>query len=212
MVGIIGLMDEEVISVKRRMHVTGQREIAGMEFFLGTVDEKEVVAVRSGNGKVSAAVCTQILIDHFSVEYIINVGVASGLNPELSIGDILVASDLSENNAKSLMNQRLMEVAYNAVEHLRGERKIFEGRITSEDEFICSTRVKEEIYTMFTAYCAEMEGTAIAHTCFLNKVPFVVIRTISDVANPDVEMNFEDFVDESARNVSRVVEGILKAI
>ena len=230
MIGIIGAMDEEVISLKRKMNVTEQREIAGMEFFIGTVGEKEVVVVRCGIGKVNAAVCTQILADIFNVEYVINTGVAGGLNPDLNIGDIVVSSDTVEHDmdASAVGNprgeiprmkktyfeadQKLIDAAKAAAENLKGDHKVFVGRIASGDQFICSMRVKEDIYTTFTAYCAEMEGAAIAHTCFLNQIPFVVIRAISDKADHSADVNFEEFVDVAARNASRMIEGILKTL
>lgn len=230
MIGIIGAMDEEVISLKRKMKVTEQREIAGMEFFIGTVGDKEVAVVRCGIGKVNAAVCTQILVDHFKVEYVINTGVAGALYPELNIGDIVVSSDTVEHDmdASAVGNPRgeiprmkktyfeadakLIETAKVAAEKLKGEHKVYVGRIASGDQFICSMKVKEDIYTTFTAYCAEMEGAAIAHTCFLNQVPFVVIRAISDKADQSADVNFEEFVDVAARNASRMIEYILKSL
>lgn len=230
MIGIIGAMDEEVISLKRKMHVTEQREIAGMNFFIGTVSDKEVVVVRCGIGKVSAAVCMQILVDIFNVEYVINTGVAGGLHPELNIGDIVVSSDTVEHDVEASVvgnpkdemtcmqracfevNKKLVTVAQSAAESLKGDHKVFVGRVVSDDQFICSIKVKEEINSTFTAYCAEMEGAAIAHTCFLNQVPFVIIRTISDKADQSADVNFEDFVDLSAKNASRMIEGILRTV
>lgn len=230
MIGIIGAMDEEVISLKRKMQVTEQREIAGMEFFIGTVGDRQVAVVRCGIGKVNAAVCTQILVDHFKVEYVINTGVAGALYPELNIGDIVVSSDTVEHDmdASAVGNPRgeiprmkktyfeadakLIETAKVAAEKLKGEHKVYVGRIASGDQFICSMKVKEDIYTTFTAYCAEMEGAAIAHTCFLNQVPFVVIRAISDKADQSADVNFEEFVDVAARNASRMIEYILKSL
>lgn len=230
MIGIIGAMDEEVISLKRKMHVTKQEEIAGMEFFIGTVGEKEVVVVRCGIGKVNAAVCTQILVDLFNVDYVINTGVAGALYPELNIGDIVVSSDTVEHDmdASAVGNPRgeiprmkktyfeadarLIEAAKKAAESLRGERKVYVGRVASGDQFVCSMKVKEDIYTTFTAYCAEMEGAAIAHTCFLNQVPFVIIRAISDKADQSADVNFEEFVDVAAKNASRMIEGILHSL
>lgn len=230
MIGIISAMDEEVISLKRKMHVTQQREMAGMEFFIGTVGDKEVVAVRCGMGKVNAAVCTQILIDIFNVEYVINTGVAGGLNPELNIGDIVVSSDNGEHQEDVLairnhredvptvtetyfeVNKKLIDIAKVAAEKLKGEHKVYVGRIASNEQFICSMKVKQDVYTAFTAYCAEMEGAAIAHTCFLNQIPFVVVRIISDKADQSTEINFEDFVDVAARNASKIAEGILQFV
>ena len=77
---------------------------------------------------------------------------------------------------------------------------------------LASIKVKQDIYTTFTAYCAEMEGAAIAHTCYLNKIPFVVIRAISDKADSGAEMNFEEFVNLAARNASKMIESIVTKI
>lgn len=200
MIGIICAMDEEIICLKRKMHVTNEREIAGMQFFLGTVDEQEVVVVRCGMGKVDAAICTQILVDRFDVKYVIDTGVAGGLHPSLEIGDLIVASDI---------NNKLVQYAEEAAEGLSKNNKVYVGKVSSEDQFICSMRLKEDVYTTFTAYCAEMESAAIAHTCFLNNVPFVMIRVISDKADQSADINFEDFVDIAAKTSSGIIERVL---
>ncbi len=228
LIGIIGAMDEEIISLKRKMEVKEQKEIAGMTFYVGTVGEKEIVLVRCGIGKVNAAVCTQVLVDIFHAEYIINTGVAGGLYPELNIGDIVISSDTVEHDmdASAVGNprgeiprmkktyfeadQKLIEAAQKAAEKLKGAGKVYVGRVASGDQFVCSMKVKEDIYSTFTAYCAEMEGAAIAHTCFLNQVPFVIIRAISDKADQSADVNFEEFVDIAAKNASKMIEGILK--
>lgn len=228
MIGIIGAMDEEVISIKRRMDVREEKEIAGMTFFVGNLKEQEVVVVRCGIGKVNAAVCTQVLVDLFHVQYIINTGVAGGLYPELNIGDIVISSDTVEHDmdASAVGNPRgeiprmkktyfeadtkLIESAQAAAQALKGDQKVFIGRIASGDQFVCSMKVKEDIYTTFTAYCAEMEGAAIAHTCFLNQIPFVIIRAISDKADQSADVNFEEFVDIAAKNASSMVVKIIE--
>lgn len=228
LIGIIGAMDEEIISLKRKMEVKEQKEIAGMTFYVGTAGEKEIVLVRCGIGKVNAAVCTQVLVDIFHAEYIINTGVAGGLYPELNIGDIVISSDTVEHDmdASAVGNprgeiprmkktyfeadQKLIEAAQKAAEKLKGAGKVYVGRVASGDQFVCSMKVKEDIYSTFTAYCAEMEGAAIAHTCFLNQVPFVIIRAISDKADQSADINFEEFVDIAAKNASKMIEGILK--
>ncbi len=230
MIGIIGAMEEEIISLKRKMDVKEQREIAGMTFYIGSVGEKQVALVRCGIGKVNAAVCTQVLVDIFDAKYIINTGVAGALHPTLNIGDIVVSSDTVEHDmdASAVGNPRgeiprmkktyfeadekLIKAATEAAETLKGDHKVFVGRVASGDQFICSMKVKEDIYSTFTAYCAEMEGAAIAHTCFLNQVPFVIIRAISDKADQSADVNFEEFVDIAAKNASKMIEGILKNI
>lgn len=227
MIGIIGAMEEEVISLKRRMQVREKQEIAGMQFCIGTIKEKSIVVVQCGIGKVNAAICTQILVDQFSVSYVINTGVAGGLYPDLNIGDIVISSDTVEHDmdASAVGNPRgeiprlkktffeadkqLVNIATKAAEDLKGNQKVYVGRIASGDQFICSTKVKEDIYTTFTAYCAEMEGAAVAHTCYLNQVPFVIIRAISDKADQSADVNFEEFVDVAAKNAGQIISQII---
>lgn len=229
-IGIIGAMEEEVISLKRYMTVGETITIAGMEFCVGTLKDKQIVVVRCGIGKVNAAICTQILIDRFEVDCVINTGVAGGLYPEINIGDIVISSDTVQHDMDTTafgdpkgmiprMNKtffeadtRLVELAQNAAENIKGDHTVYIGRVASGDQFVSSMRVKEDIYTTFTAYCAEMEGAAIAHTCYLNQVPFVVIRAISDKADQSAEVNFEDFVHLAARNASKIIEGIVEKI
>ena len=230
MIGIIGAMDEEVISLKRKMSIQDTEVIAGMEFCRGIMHDKEIVVVRCGIGKVNAAVCTQILIDRFRTSYIINTGVAGGLYPKINIGDVVISSDTVEHDmdASAVGNPRgeiprmkktyfeadekLVRIAQVSAEKIIGENKVYVGRIASGDQFISSIKVKEEIYSTFTAYCAEMEGAAIAHTCYLNEVPFVIIRAISDKADHSAEANFEEFVNLAAKNASKIIEGILSEL
>lgn len=229
-VGIIGAMEEEVISIKRYMKVENTLTIAGMEFCEGILKDKKVVIVKCGIGKVNAAVCTQILIDKFDVTCIINTGVAGGLYPEINIGDIVISSDTEGHDMDTTAfgdpkgvipcidqsffeaDAKLIDLAKEAAENLKGNQKIYIGRIASGDQFVSSMRVKEDIYTTFTAYCAEMEGAAIAHTCYLNQVPFVVIRAISDKADQSTEVNFDEFVHLAAKNASKMIEAIIERI
>jgi adenosylhomocysteine nucleosidase len=227
MIGIIGAMDEEVISLKRKMNITHTTVIASMEFCQGTMNDKELVVVRCGIGKVNAAVCTQVLIDRFDADCIINTGVAGGLHPDINIGDIVISSDTVEHDmdASAVGNPRgeiprmnktyfeadekLVTVSKAAAQNLEGSHKVVIGRVASGDQFISSIKVKEDIYSTFTAYCAEMEGAAIAHTCYLNQIPFVIIRAISDKADHSADVNFEEFVYVAARNASKMIESIL---
>lgn len=229
-IGIIGAMEEEIIVIRRKMTITETRNVASMEFYLGEMDEQKIVLVRCGIGKVNAAVCTQILIDLFDVGYIINTGVAGGLHPDINIGDIIISSDTVEHDMdvtafghdkgfiprmdKTFFeaDKWLVDMAQKAAEEIKGDHKVYVGRIASGDQFVSSMKVKQEIYTNFTAYCAEMEGAAIAHTCFLNKIPFVVIRAISDKADQSADVNFDDFVNIAARNASKMIEEMIVEI
>lgn len=229
-IGIIGAMEEEVISLRRKMELKEIHQIAGMDFYEGTMKGVEVIVVRCGIGKVNAAVCTQILIDKFSPNYIINTGVAGGLHPDINIGDVVISSDTVEHDMDTTAfgdpkgviprmdnsffeaDNALVKCAEEAAHKVLKEHKVWIGRVASGDQFVASIKVKQEIYSTFTAYCAEMEGAAIAHTCYLNKIPFVIIRAISDKADSGAEMNFDEFVNLAARNASKMIEGIVEAI
>ncbi len=228
MIGIIGAMEEEVNSLKRKLEIKEIKSMAGMTFHVGTLLDTEVVVVRCGIGKVNAAVCTQILIDIFEVSAIINTGVAGGLYPNINIGDIVISSDTVEHDMDVVAfgydkgtiprmdtsffeaDQKLVDRARKAAELIKGEHKVYVARIASGDQFISSMQVKENIYSTFTAYCAEMEGAAIAHTCYLNQVPFVIIRAISDKADQNADENFDEFVTMAAKNASKMIENIIK--
>lgn len=229
-IGIIGAMEEEIIVIRRKMTMTNTKTIASMEFYEGAIEGQKIVLVRCGIGKVNAAVCAQVLVDLFDVSYIINTGVAGGLHPDINIGDIIISSDTVEHDMdvtafgheKGFIprmdmqffeaDKWLVKIAQKAAEEVKGNHKVYVGRIASGDQFVSSMKIKEEIYTNFTAYCAEMEGAAIAHTCFLNKIPFVVIRAISDKADQSAEVNFDDFVNLAAKNASQMIEEMILEI
>lgn len=229
-IGIIGAMEEEIIAIRRKMNINETVNIASMDFYVGEINKQKIVLVRCGIGKVNAAVCTQVLIDKFDTSYIINTGVAGGLYPDINIGDIIISSDTVEHDMDATVfgyekghiprmdthffeaDKWLVEIARKAAQELQGEHKVYVARIASGDQFVSSMEVKDNIYTTFTAYCAEMEGAAIAHTCFLNKVPFVVIRAISDKADQSADVNFDEFVNLAAKNASNMIEAMIKEI
>ncbi|MDO4345406.1 MAG: 5'-methylthioadenosine/adenosylhomocysteine nucleosidase [Eubacteriales bacterium] len=227
-IGIIGAMEVEVAALKEAMEVKRTVEKAQMSFVEGLLEDCEVVVVRSGIGKVNAAVCTQILADEFHVDAVINTGIAGSLKAEINIGDIVISTDLVHHD----MDARgfgypagqvpQMEIfAFKADENLRKtakevsmkvnpDIKVFEGRIVSGDQFICDKQTKENISTVFGGYCTEMEGAAIAHTAYLNELPFVIIRAISDKADDSANMDYEVFEKMAVANSIRLVKGILR--
>ena len=153
-IGIIGAMEEEVISLRRKMELKEVHQIAGMEFYEGTMKDVQVIVVRCGIGKVNAAVCTQILIDRFNPTYIINTGVAGGLHPEVNIGDVVISSDTVEHDMDTTAfgdpkgviprmdnsffeaDNQLVELAKDAANEVLKEHKVWVGRIASGDQFV----------------------------------------------------------------------------
>ncbi|MDK2807944.1 MAG: adenosylhomocysteine nucleosidase, partial [Clostridiales bacterium] len=187
MLGIIGAMDEEVEKLKAQMKNVLIEKKAGMEFYRGLLGEKEAVVVRSGIGKVNAAVCAQILVDDFSVNALINTGIAGSLNKDINIGDIVISSDVAHHDVDAVAfgypvgqiprmevlsfaaDQELVSLAKASCETVNPEVSIFVGRVVSGDQFVSSKEKKQWIEETFGGLCTEMEGAAIAQTAYLNQ-------------------------------------------
>lgn len=211
MLGIIGAMDEEVAKVKEQMQNVDVMTKAAMEFFKGTLSGQPVVVVRSGIGKVNAAMCAQILIDEYHVDAIINTGIAGSLNASIDIGDIVLSTDTLEHDMDAVAfgypvgqiprmdtlsfeaDAKLRSVAKAACEKVNPEVKVFEGRVVSGDQFISDKAKKQWLVENFAGYCTEMEGAAIAHAAYLNNVPFLIIRAISDKADDSASVDYPTF-------------------
>ncbi|MDD6070570.1 MAG: 5'-methylthioadenosine/adenosylhomocysteine nucleosidase [Clostridiales bacterium] len=211
MLGIIGAMDEEVAKVKEQMQNVDVMTKAAMEFFKGTLSGQPVVVVRSGIGKVNAAMCAQILIDEYHVDAIINTGIAGSLNASIDIGDIVLSTDTLEHDMDAVAfgypvgqiprmdtlsfeaDAKLRAVAKAACEKVNPEVKVFEGRVVSGDQFISDKAKKKWLVENFAGYCTEMEGAAIAHAAYLNNVPFLIIRAISDKADDSASVDYPTF-------------------
>ena len=226
-IGIIGAMELEVEELKSKMTISRIVEKASMEFYTGTLNGVDVVIVRSGIGKVNAALCVQILADVFQVTHVINTGVAGSLNPALDIGDILVSSDaLHHDMDATIFGYKLGEVPQMGVREFKASEAMITaavtsckevnpdihvktGRVVSGDQFISSKEVKEKLIANFAGDCTEMEGASIAHGAYLNKIPFVIIRAISDKADNSAEMDYPTFEKQAAKHSARLVEHMI---
>ena len=228
-IGIIGAMDEEIALMREASEVVAAKNILGMDFYISKYSGKNIVIVKSGIGKVNAAVCAQVLIDHFAVDCIINVGVAGAVNKNLKIGDIVISTDTVEHDMdaselgdpvgtiprmdKSFFeaDKELIEIAKRAAKNLDG-CNVYTGRIASGDQFISNSQQKQRLNDLFGAYCAEMEGAAIGHTCYLNKLPFLIIRSISDNADGEAGVSFTEFAKTAAVKSGKMLQYLLKEI
>lgn len=211
MLGIIGAMDEEVLKIKEHMEQVTVETYAGMEFHRGMLNGKELVVVRSGIGKVNAGICSQILVDKFGVEGIVNTGVAGSLKNEISIGDIVLSSDAVQHDMDATgfgdpygqiprmdtfsfkASEKLIGLAKECCERVNPDIQVFVGRVLSGDQFISDKEKKQWLVDTFGGYCTEMEGAAIAQAAYLNKVPYLVIRAISDKADGSAGMDYAAF-------------------
>jgi len=229
-IGIIGAMELEVEQLKVEMTVDKVVTKAGMNFHEGTLNGASVVVVRCGIGKVNAALCVQILADVFEVSHVINTGVAGSLNADLDIGDILISKDALHHDMDVTIfgyrlgevpqmgfreftaDERLVTLAKTACEKVNPDIHVRVGRVVSGDQFISDHEVKARLIAEFQGDCTEMEGASIAHGAFLNQIPFVIIRAISDKADDSAEMDYPTFETAAARHSAALVMEMVKSI
>lgn len=228
MLGIIGAMEIEVNRIKEQMEDVSVTDKAGMSFFEGKWNGNDVVVVRSGIGKVNAAVCAQILSDTFHADAIINTGIAGSLKNEINIGDIVLSTDAIQHDmdaqgfgyAQGVIPQmevsdfqadeKLIELAKKCCAEVCPDIQVFTGRVVSGDQFISDKKKKEWLSSQFEGLCAEMEGAAIAQAAYLNHVPFLIIRAISDKADDSATMDYPEFEAMAAENSVKLLADIVR--
>lgn len=227
MIGIIGAMDIEVDGFVNNMTDVKTDKYSFFEFKSGKIEGKDVVIVMCGIGKVSAAICTQLMIDKYNPDVIINTGVAGGLDKRLSIGDIAVADAVVQHDIDTtifgdpkgyITNLMLVKIPVDtlvctALETAAKEIEAtltVKGTIASGDQFISTPYQKNQIIDEFDAVAAEMEGGAIGHVCYSNGVKFGVIRAISDNASGDALTDYESFKLSAAEKTIKIVTDFVK--
>ena len=185
------------------------------------------ILTESGVGKVNSARCTQILIDNMDVDMIINIGVAGGISEKLKVCDIVIGEKLVQhdfditafNHEKGYIpnvgvyidsDTYLVNVAKECINNKK--YNVVSGIIASGDIFCTESWMSKKINTKFNALCVEMEGASIAQVCYLSNIPFIVIRSISDVPNNNNVLTYEEFLNESSKNVSNFIYEIIKNI
>lgn len=230
MIGIIGAMEDEVAQLKKNMEIEETTEVASLSFCRGKLSGREVVVVRSGIGKVNAAICTQILVDQFHVDVIINTGIAGSLDAEIDIGDIVISTDAVEHDMDASIfgdpigqipqmdtfsfpaDESLVKLAKEVNEKANPDVHTWIGRVVSGDQFVSSGEKREQLIRVFDAKCTEMEGAAIAHAAYLNKISCVIIRAISDKADNSAVVDYPAFEAAAIRHSVRLIEALVSEI
>ncbi|WP_100372141.1 5'-methylthioadenosine/S-adenosylhomocysteine nucleosidase [Bacillus sp. FJAT-45037] len=220
-IAIIGAMDEEVELLKSKLTGREDRTIAGCEFHHGDLDGVDVVLLKSGIGKVNAAIATTLLIELYKPDHIINTGSAGGFKEGLHVGDVVISTEVRYNDVDATVfgyefgqvpqmpafyvpNDDLIAVADQAAERV-GVNTV-KGLIVSGDSFMSDhARVLELKEHFPSAQCAEMEAGAIAQVCHQFKVPFVIIRSLSDIAGSDAKVSYEQFLETASVNSAKQV-------
>ena len=209
--GIIGAMEEEVARIKETMTEVHITERASLTFYEGILQGLPVVVVRSGIGKVNAAICTQQLIDLFETDAIINTGIAGSLDASIDIGDIVLSTDALQHDMDAIAfgyeagviprmdtsefvaDTTLRSLAKEVCNEVNPEISVHEGRVVTGDQFIADKTKKDWLVSTFHGMCTEMEGAAIAQTAHNNKIPFLIIRAISDKADDSASEDYPTF-------------------
>lgn len=223
MLGIIGAMDTEVAKLKELMTDVTVTKKASMEFYQGNLNGAAAVVVQAGIGKVNAACCTQTLIDQFPVSCVINTGIAGSLQAKIDIGDIVLSTDAVEHDmdvtalgyqpgkipdmevSAFAADDRLRQIAKESCEKVNPDIHVYEGRVVTGDQFISSKEKKAWLTDTFDGCCAEMEGAAIAHAAYLNQIPFLVVRAISDKADDSAQMDYPTFEAKAIEHSVRLI-------
>ncbi len=215
-IGIIGAMPQTT-------------QIAGMSLHSGVINGVPVVVMQSGIGKVNATIATTLLIEKFHPKAIINTGSAGGIGEGLAVGDVVIGESVSHHDvdvtafgyqigqmaqmpADYPCDKKLIELAQSASTAF-DHATIHQGLIVSGDQFICHTDKFATIKQNFPqALAVEMEACAIAQTCYQFNVPFVVIRAISDLANEEASVSFDEFIEQAGKQSAEMVVSMLGAI
>lgn len=221
-VAIIGAMEEEVQILRGKLESAEVEVIAGCEFTLGKLQDTEVVLLRSGIGKVNAAMSTTILLERYKPEYVINTGSAGGFLQTLNVGDVVISTEVRHHDvdvtafgyeygqvpglpAAFKANDLLIEAATGAVHELEGVQ-VVEGGIATGDSFMNDPERVEFVRSKLpNLYAVEMEAAAVAQVCHQFGVPFVVIRALSDIAGKESNISFDQFLQKAALHSSELV-------
>lgn len=226
---IIGAMEEEITLLRENIENRTQETVAGCEFTFGNMRGADVILLRSGIGKVNAAMSTTILLEKYKPDCIINTGSAGGYNPELNVGDAVISTEVRHHDvdvtafgyeygqvpqlpAAFLADEKLIaaaEAAANEIDDFQVEK----GLIATGDAFMEDPVRVEFVRTKFqNLQAVEMEGAAIAQVAHQFHVPFVVIRSLSDIAGKESEVSFDQFIDKAAKNSATLVMKMVESL
>lgn len=229
MFGFICALSVEVEGIVNLMENTEKTTVAKITYHKGEIYGKEVVCCECGIGKVNAAMSTQIMIDLYHPDVIINSGIAGSLSGEIRIGDIVVSDDCVQHDMDGTeMGDPLGQVQFNdelrtyfPADKATADRlfeacktidgiNVFRGRIASGDVFISSRARRQKVADHFDAIACEMEGAAVGTVCYRNGVPFAILRSISDDWNNNELMDFMKFRALAAERSIRVIAEFIR--
>ncbi|SDH58404.1 adenosylhomocysteine nucleosidase [Alteribacillus persepolensis] len=227
-IAVIGAMDEEVELLKEKLTDRNDEEIGGSFFHTGYIKEQRVILVKSGIGKVNAAISTTVLLEKYKPDIVINTGSAGGFNPSLKVGDLVISTEVRYNDvdatvfgyeygqvpqmpAKYEADKQLVETAKLAAK--KESLTAVEGLIVSGDSFMSEDKTVDFLKDTFhEPQCSEMEAGAIAQVCYRFDVPFVIIRSLSDIAGQDAKQSYDQFLEKASVQSANLVLAMMEEI
>lgn len=228
MIGIIAAESKEMNEIKKLMKNIEEKDLFNLQFFTGIIEEAECVLVECGEGKVNAARTTQIMIDNFKIDKLVNVGSAGAINEDLNVKDVVIADKLVQydfdisglgyekgeicNIGKYIYcDKTLVEECQEAIENIENDSyKVVIGTIATADSFCDKPEIAKMVRKEFNAECVEMEGAAVAQVCYLDKIPFLVIRGISDTPNGNNKIDFRKYLEVASKQSAKILQNLIK--
>lgn len=259
MIGIIAAESKEMNEIKKLMKNIEEKDLFNLQFFTGKIEEAECVLVECGEGKVNAARTTQIMIDNFKIDKLVNVGSAGAVNESLNVEDVVIADKLvqydfdisglgyekgeicnigkyiycdkmlveeckeaiekiekqNEQTGKEYTNEKQIEEKQLELENKKNtdedtSYKVIIGTIATADSFCDKPEIAKMVRKEFNAECVEMEGAAVAQVCFLDKIPFLVIRGISDTPNGNNKIDFRKYLEIASKQSAKILQNLIK--
>lgn len=221
MIGFICAMDLEAAPLLAKMKNKRYATISGIKFTKGKLLEKDAVIAVSGVGKVFAAMCTQAMIMKYNPELIINIGVAGALKPEANQGEIAICANVLQHDVDTTalgdlrgqisgLKKINFKCVQSSIQPLRDICKAMgikehRGPVASGDQFIGDKKKKDDIYNWFGAVVCDMEAGAIGQVCYVNNVPLMSVKAISDKADGKAPESFAEYADKGAALVTDVI-------
>lgn len=231
LVALIGAMDQEIDLLKQSMDAVEKISMAGFDFYTGVLHSVNIVLLKSDIGKVNAAIGTSILLQQFKPDYVLNTGSAGGTDQALTPGDVVIGVEMLQHDvdvtafeyvpgqipgmpARFAADAALIECAEKVLLHWPDQKaNIVKGAIASGDRFMHNpTEVQAMMRQFNDVKAVEMEGAAIAQTCFRFNTPFLVIRALSDIAGQSSDVTFYEFIEIASKHSATMVAAIVKEL
>jgi len=221
-IGIIGAMAEEVALLKQHLGVQSVETIAGCEYTIGQMHGKEIVLLQSGIGKVNAAMSSAILMEKYAPDCVINAGSAGGFHRDLHVGDVVISSEVIHHDMDATAfgyeygqvpgmppafaaNEKLVQLAEEAAQSLV-DVQVLKGLIATGDAFIHTPDQRQAVLERFpNVHAGEMEAVAIAQVASQFNIPFVIIRSLSDIAGDNSGISFAQYLAKAAENSAQLI-------